>query len=415
MLRPDLGISAPQGLGTVSDGRKLLVLGPSYPFPPRDGAQLRLTSLVEGLHPGIEVTLICPDDVEQETETRPAEGNVGRAIRVPRPPRVTGWAASTAAQLLRPDPSLIWKFRSAEFGRCVAREAAAADAVLAVGLQLALYFEFVPPGIPTALDNYNVESRILERLAATRSGLRRRFWLAEAWKLRRWERRLMERSGTVFAISETDREGMSRLAPRANLLTVPMGMHGSSYAGPPSGPPVVLFTGAFNWHVNEDAAVWMCREVWPLIRSRRPDALLRLVGRDPSSVVRELAEPGSVEVTGTVPEMRPYVEAATLIVVPLRYGSGVRTKILEAFTAGRPVISTAVGCEGLDVTHGKELMIGDGSGGFAEACLEVMQDADLAQRLVAAGRIFVERQDREAASAWHRALKTCFRWDAPSG
>lgn len=409
----------PDAVGSWKDTgeRRLLVLAPSYPFPPRDGVQLRLCNLLRRLGEDVRITLVVPDRVERRVEEVVETPFRGKCVRIPHQPAVTGWRASSMLQVLRPEASMIWKFYSPEFAREVRTQAASVNALLAVGLQMGQYLSEVPAGVPTALDNYNVESRILSRMAETRPGLKRFFWLGEAAKLRRTERRLMERAGTVFAISEVDREGLREISPRARLRTVPMGIDLDYFAPAPETavavPPRFTFVGVMNWHVNEDAAGWLCERIWPRIRQQVPGAELFLVGRDPSPTVTALGQGPSVTVTGTVPDVRPYLHASTALLVPLRYGSGVRTKILEAFAAGRPVVSTAVGAEGLDVRDGEHLLLADTEEEFARACIRLATDRKLAQRLSVDGRAFAEEQDRAATRRLHAALAEAYGWETP--
>jgi glycosyltransferase involved in cell wall biosynthesis len=287
-----------------------------------------------------------------------------------------------------------------------------ADGALAVGLQMAEYLTQLPPQLPTALDNYNVESLILSRLAATRHGLKRAYWNHEAAKLRRIERRVLERAKAVFAISETDRAAMAALAPKARLFSLPMAIDLDYFAAPTEAVaparPRFAFVGAFNWHVNEDAAVWLCERVWPAVRRELADAELLLVGREPSAVVRALGQLDGVSVTGTVPDVRPYIQESTALLVPLRYGSGVRTKILEAFAGGRPVVSSSVGCEGLSVCNGENILIGDTSDDFAAACVELALRPLLAKKIALAGQRFAEEQERYSITEFHRQMEQVF-------
>ncbi len=391
---------------------RLLVLAPSDPFPPRDGVQLRLGNLLQRLPEGTRLTLLCPADVASRDEAPLPAPLLGSRVRIPRRKPVRGLLANPLAQALRPEASLIWKFHSPAFAAAVHELSRQNDGVLAVGLQMSQYLNEVPAGTPTALDNYNVESRILERLAETRTGIKRLYWHFEAAKLRRTERRLMERAGTVFAISDIDRDGMARLAPAARLTLVPMGID-LVHLRPPAPlteitPPRFTFVGAFNWHVNEDAAGWLCREVWPLVREALPDAELNLVGREPSAQVRALTSDPTVKVSGTVADVRPYLWESTAILVPLRYGSGVRTKILEAFAAGRPVVSTPVGAEGLPVTHGRHLLLAEDAHGFAEACIRLVREPLLGRHLSEEGRTLVEAQDQDATRFLHEAIAQAF-------
>jgi glycosyltransferase involved in cell wall biosynthesis len=306
------------------------------------------------------------------------------------------------AQLMRRDAGMIWKFHSPELEQKVRELSAQADAVLAIGLQMGQYLSSTQPGVPTILDNYNVEWLILDRMAQTRPPQKRWFWQLEARKLRRSEGEFLRRAGRVIAISDVDREGMAALAPAAQIEVIPNGVNETFFraVGPRRSelPPRYAFVGAMNWHVNEDAAYWMRREIWPRILAEQPNAELYFVGREPSADVRALADSPEIHVTGTVPDIRPYLEERIAVVVPLRYGSGIRNKILESFAAGRPVISTSVGAEGLPVRDGEHLLIANTDAEFAAACVRVARDPELCTRLVAAGRKVVAEIDLRASA-----------------
>jgi glycosyltransferase involved in cell wall biosynthesis len=392
---------------------RLLVLAPSSPFPARDGVHLRLQNLLGRLPEGWSVRLVCFDGVPQESLETVESPLRCQLQRVPSPAPAAGWRRSQLVQIARPLPALIWKFRSRQMEEAVRKSARQADAVLAVGLQMAPYLTAVPREVPVALDNYNVESRVLARLADTRSGPKRAFWRWEATKLERVERRLLASSGTVFAISDVDRAGMLRLAPRCAVETVPMGIDLSYFqeqlAPPQTGATRFTFVGAFNWHVNEAAAEWLCQQVWPQIRRALPDAELHLVGRDPSPTVKALGQAGSsIHVSGTVPDVRPFLRDSTALLVPLRYGSGVRTKILEAFAVRRPVISTSVGCEGLPVQDGVHLLVADDAERFAASCIRLAEDREAAERLADTAFDLVREHDRLATERFRQVLSQAF-------
>jgi len=148
----------------------------------------------------------------------------------------------------------------------------------------------------------------------------------------------------------------------------------------------IVFVGRMDYHANVDAVQWFCRYVFPRIRCARPDVVLQIVGGHPTGAVRRLASPGSIEVTGFVPDVRPYLAAASVVVVPLRIGGGTRLKILEALAMGKAVISTALGAEGLEAVGGRDLLIANPPAEFADQVVAVLSDADLRARLGAAGR-----------------------------
>jgi glycosyltransferase involved in cell wall biosynthesis len=146
------------------------------------------------------------------------------------------------------------------------------------------------------------------------------------------------------------------------------------------------------WAPNVDAAVWFGHEVWPAVLRRSPDARLLLVGRDPAPPVQALASP-SVEVSGTVSDVRPFLSQARVTVAPLRAGGGTRLKILEALDAGRPVVATSIAVDGLEDLIGEGVVVADDAGTMIDAVSTLLADPDRAAALGRAGH--------EAVSARH--------------
>jgi glycosyltransferase involved in cell wall biosynthesis len=152
----------------------------------------------------------------------------------------------------------------------------------------------------------------------------------------------------------------------------------------------LVFLGSMDWMPNIDGAEWFVREVLPLIRKRKPDCSVALAGRKPTRAVLDLANGDSgVQVTGTVPDVRPYLWGATVSIVPLRIGGGTRLKIYESMAAGVPVVSTTIGAEGLPVEPGTQILIADDPASFAECCVRLMEDPAGRARMAEAARQMV--------------------------
>jgi glycosyltransferase involved in cell wall biosynthesis len=139
-----------------------------------------------------------------------------------------------------------------------------------------------------------------------------------------------------------------------------------------------------------DAALWFCREILPQIQRQFSDVKLLIVGHHPRPEILTLSKQPHIIVTGHVPDVRPYYEQASVCIAPLRAGGGTRLKILEAMALGRPVVSTLLGCEGLHVTHGKELLIADTPSEFAEQVMRLFQSQTLREQLAHQARTRVE-------------------------
>lgn len=215
---------------------------------------------------------------------------------------------------------------------------------------------------------------------------RRQRWVRrrEAAAARRLERWVVESYDAVVTVSEADAAllpGTSTVIP--NGVDVP--------GTPPDLPetPMVLFSGTLGYGPNVDGVLWFGRDVWPRLRERLPEVRWVIAGRQPTAEVAALAELPGVSVQPDVPDMAPYVAAARVAVVPLRFGTGTRLKVLEAWAAGRPVVGTSVGLMGLDYQPGVHALVADDAAGLAAATAAVLTDAAMASRLAVAGRELV--------------------------
>jgi glycosyltransferase involved in cell wall biosynthesis len=179
----------------------------------------------------------------------------------------------------------------------------------------------------------------------------------------------------------------------------------------PSPDPVVedrlLFIGALDWLANREGLVWFVQHVWPLVRQRRPNATFQVVGRNPTHEVRALRTVPGIEIVGTVPDVRPYLSRAAAVVVPLLVGGGTRLKIFEALAAGKAVVSTSIGCEGLPVVPGKHLLVADDPARLADAVAELLGDGERRAALGKAARDLVA--ERYGAETVARQFETICR------
>ena len=310
--------------------------------------------------------------------------------------------------LVDPAPYAVAAYRSAEYRARLARLLAERpyDAVVCDFLVPAVNLPAALP-CPAVLFTHNVEAEIWRRHAETEPRAWRRALLRSQWRrMLRFEGRALARFDGVLAVSEADRETFARLYGkrlRAPVTVIPTGVDAtffSAAAGLPHDPHHLAFTGSMDWLPNEDAVLYFCREVLPLIRRAEPRVTLSVIGRNPTAAVRRLADqvPG-VEITGRVDDIRPHVARASLSIVPLRIGGGTRLKIYEAMAMGRPVVSTTVGAEGLPLAAGRDLAIAVDPGAFARAVLALLDDPGGRQRMAdAARRLVTERYDWSAVA-----------------
>jgi glycosyltransferase involved in cell wall biosynthesis len=277
------------------------------------------------------------------------------------------------------------------------------DIVQIEGIELASYLPLARQAAPRPLvvfDDHNAEYLLQRRAFETDLRLPRR-WHAAAYsfiqwrRLRRFEAATCRRADRVIAVSGADRVALRRLVPGLAVDVIPNCIDTAAYHRPDvTGVPpfTVLFTGKMDFRPNVDAALWFGREIWPLIRARRPDATWGIVGKAPHPRLDVLRDDPSITIVGEVPAMPPYLAAADLYVIPLRMGGGTRFKLLEAMAAATPVVSTAVGAEGVPVRSEREVLLADTPVEFAAAVLRLMNDPALGRRLTAAAHRLVTEQ-----------------------
>lgn len=270
-------------------------------------------------------------------------------------------------------------------------------------------FLFSAPSIPwdvacpKVLFSHNVEAAIWERHFRVANSA---IWRAVCW--REWrltekaERKYARKADAVLTVSETDREAFARLVSTDKISVVPTGVD-TQYFRPAAAeekPNCLVFTGSMDWLANEDAMVHFVRTILPRIQQQVPDVSLCIVGRSPTKQIQELAiHNRNVHVTGTVDDIRPYMNMAQVYIVPLRVGSGTRLKIFEAMASAKAVVSTPIGAEGLPVTHGRNILLPSSDEAFADTVVDLIRDPIRRGNLGLAARNLVETRYSWAAAA----------------
>lgn len=213
--------------------------------------------------------------------------------------------------------------------------------------------------------------------------------------LRRWEPRYAANFDRCITCSEDDRQLLLGANPRLSVEVIPNGVDTQEYRPLPeeNDRPTVLFIGSMNYAPCADGAVLFCEQMLPTIQQRIPDVDVWIVGRNPLPHVEKLAR-DNVHVTGWVDDIMPFYRRSTVCIVPLRAGGGTRLKVLEAMALGRAMVSTSVGCAGIDVVDGEHIFIADDTQDFAQKTVQLLSDAQLRAKMVSnARKMAVEKYD----------------------
>ncbi len=380
---------------------KILFVTPFLPSPARFGGQRRLDGLMRGLASKHEVNVLTVKRTdESDNETLEATRAYCRdVVTVPNLDLVE--TKDKRAMQMRSLASLhsfeyLLAARRRDFQRILESKLAGAnyDVVQVEFMQMAT-FDFPKRAASSpviVLDEHNVEYDILKRTAGTVGGLSRRLYNELNWrKMAREELAAWRKVHGISLTSRRDEQLVQREFPGGRTIVVPNGVDVAEFSVSvgTGDPDVLLFFGAINYFPNQEGLTHFIDHVFPLIRKRRPGAILRIVG--PGAPDSVLARQGNgVEVLGMVDDVGVQIERASAVVVPLRIGGGTRLKIVEALSKGKAVVSTRLGAEGLDVVHDQHLLLADQPEDFAQQVESVLENPGLAGRLGAAGRKLME-------------------------
>ena len=386
---------------------RLAFVSPVFLFPADTGGRIRTTNILRGLKGGaFDITLLMPAGAREHHEWATEIATLCD--------RLVGWTPTQQKPRWRRAGGLLDALPvNVVADRNPAALRAVADA-LGPGEFDVVVFDFVHAAVlrPARVDaatvcfTHNVESEIFERHAAQATGIAARaMWRSQAAKMRRFEGDVLPRFSAVVAVSERDAAAFRQRYGVAAPAVIPTGVDLNYFRWNPrrdggAAAPRVVFTGSMDWDANIDGVGHFLADIWPRIRAQRPDAQFVVVGRKPPStlVERGRSTPG-VTFTGFVDDVRPHVHAADVFVIPLRVGGGTRIKAFEAMAMGCPVVSTAVGTEGLAVEPDRHYLQRDDAQGFADAVVALLGDAESRIGLASRARAFVEERFGHLAAA----------------
>lgn len=345
---------------------QILILSPRQCWPLQSGAKLRDYYFARALGQQASVTYIhftdpgCPPLSKSEL---PFCANV---IGFPKPRAYSPFKIVRGLTGRSPLPVL--NYTSPEMMREVYRlsNAERYDLIHLDSIHMTGYVDAIGTGrgtVPPIVYNWhNIESELMRRYSGViHSPLRRIYSAWTAGQLERLERSILRTALGHVVCSEREQKELHTKEPAARVAVVPNGVDTAYFSelGPRPRLSRIIFVGSMSYYPNIEAAVTFTRNVWPHLRDRLPGYSLTLVGANPAPAVLALRQTTGVEVTGTVPDLRPYYREALAAIVPLRTGSGTRLKILEAMAAGVPVVSTALGAEGLAIEPGNNILLAE--------------------------------------------------------
>lgn len=372
-------------------------------WPLDTGGKLRDFHLARQLAAHAQVTYVCFRDGNDTSPCPPdLAAPFARVIVLDRPPQYT--KTTLVRGLLSRQPANVINYTTREMSNALRQlfNEQRFDTIQVENVFMSGYMQLLrdAPGHPRIItDWHNIESELMARYAAFIPNPAKRFYASEtARRLRFAEADQIRLSDILLVTSSRERDALVKQGVHIPIHIVENGVDASQFENiehrqdKASGKdnPNIIFVGSMDYHANVDAVLEFVAESWPTIRAAQPDLDLKIVGRRPPPSIQALASRPGVIVTGSIPDVRPFYRGAIASIVPLRIGGGTRLKILEAFAARTPVISTTLGAEGLAARHDEHLLIAETTSDFIAAITKLRTDAKKCTALINAGHSLVK-------------------------
>jgi polysaccharide biosynthesis protein PslH len=371
---------------------RILLLTQVLPFPPDSGPKVKTWNVIKYLAHHHEVTLVSFVRGDQSKSIRHLENYCQEVHVVPIKRGMLRDLRYMVGSFLTRQPFLMVRDQRSEMENLIDQLATRVkfDVVHADQLNMAQYAYRVPAAFKV-IDAHNALWLLYKRLWQTMKPGAKKSLLNRDWRLlKKYEGRVCREFDAVLAVSEEDRQALEEAAGKElNITIIPIAIDTDEVT------PVnrraqgdrILHIGTMYWPPNIDGILWFLQEVLPLIRNERPEVAFDIVGANPPQEIIAFGDKDkNVHVTGYVEDPSPYLESASLMVVPLRAGGGMRVKILNALGQGLPIVSTTLGCEGIAVQTGVHLLVADSPQDFAGAVIRLLEERELANELGRRGR-----------------------------
>jgi glycosyltransferase involved in cell wall biosynthesis len=382
--------------------RRLLFLSQTLPYPPHGGVQIRTFHTLRNLAKVFDVTALCfyrwktghlEPDVDQALRVLGKFARV-EAFPIPQEHGRLRVLLDHASSAITGRVYTVSTYRSRAFEDAIksARQRTEFDIAHLDSLDLSGYLPLLED-LPTVCVHHDAQSLLLRRRARhQKSRLMAAYLNYQSRLMEKEEREICPSVDLNVTVSEADRTVLRGIAPNGRFEVVPNGVD-IDYFKPDTEPAEggIVFVGGTTWYPNKDALEYYRSTILPELRATLPFETTMWVGRATDDEIGAFSCTG-LELTGYVEDVRPFIANAACYVVPIRVGGGTRIKILDAWAMGKAVVSTSVGCEGLDAKHGENILIADDPGEFALRVREVIEDPQLRRSLGINARKTAERK-----------------------
>lgn len=369
---------------------KILILTPFLPYPLDQGGKIRIFNIIKNLGASHSITLAALVDNAAATDIGPLKDLCAEVLLFERPARL--WP-DRFAFFTSSSPYNVIRYSCPDMRRRL-KQLHQANKFDLVQIEFAMMWQYASlfPSTPVVLDAHNIEYKNVQQIGNSATSLLwKLLYKMEKKRLQAVEESAWRECRLCFTVSDDERKEIAAISgDSAKVITAANGVDPERFVFQPrrKNGRKILFLGGMDYTPNLDAARYFLKEVFPLIRAEEPEARVLLIGRELGKLFEAAVMPG-VECHESVPEVLPWFYEADLLVVPLRQGAGTRIKVLEAMSAGLPVVATPKGCEGISVTNGREILIAPTSNEFSSACLMLLRDSSVGERLAQKARQLV--------------------------
>jgi sugar transferase (PEP-CTERM/EpsH1 system associated) len=374
---------------------KILFITSQFPFPPDSGWNIRVFNFIRFLSERHRITLLSfytekdnPANFSELTKYCSEIFNLRRSSSYN--------SLDLARGLFTSIPFSIWNYRSRKMEK-EAEELISSKKFDVIQVEDIHMSQYLPQGCSglKILDMHNVESEYLERFSKIETNVFKKYYASlTAKKLKRYEISNSIKYDVCLTVSENDSKTFQLFAHPKSMETVPNGVDPSYFtpAEDKAAPSTLLFLGKLDYRPNVDALGYFMEKIWPRIIAKTPEAKFIVVGKDLPENLRNSLKSRNVIFKGYVEDIRKVLSSCAVMVVPLRYGGGTRIKILEALAMGKAVVSTSLGCEGIEIQSGKDILIADTPESFADLVVKVLTDSVLREKIGKKGRELVREK-----------------------
>ncbi|MBC8491271.1 MAG: glycosyltransferase [Candidatus Marinimicrobia bacterium] len=366
------------------------MISPQIPYPPTAGAKIGTFNTIKYLRlKGVDITLLALTN-----EQNPPIGELASYCDViPVYCDIRNSVSGIIRSLLSPLPYNVFKYIHKNVIKSIDEllSSKSFDLVQLERLHTTHYGRYIKNKytIPVVMRLHNVESQIVGRyLQFIKNPLKREFLKMQWKRLKRYEDRNLAYFDKCVMVSEYDKDALIKRNPEIKACGIHPGYEPKDIQKQTVYPPEILFVGILDWLPNIDAITWFIQNVFPMIRRETPEVKLMVVGGNPPAKFKSEYSSSNVEITGFVDDIIPFYQRASVFIVPLRSGSGIRTKIQESLLMITPVVSTSVGAEGLNLENGRHIIIADKAKDFADAVIGLIKDKKKAGEMAENGYNF---------------------------